>query len=138
MSRKIIGITVGSTLPKPNLMQDDPKRGDFVHGKEKIPDKVSQLENDSGYLTEHQDISGKVDKDDLPEAIDQAWEDKKVASRPRSCTFVKSGSTVTLTTPLSDGSTSTSIISLDVNNYPTKVVTDGVECPITWEGFDNV
>ena len=29
-----------------------------------IPTKVSQLENDSGYLTEHQDISGKVDKVD--------------------------------------------------------------------------
>lgn len=27
-----------------------------------IPSKVSQLENDKGYLTEHQDISGKADK----------------------------------------------------------------------------
>lgn len=27
-----------------------------------IPTKVSQLTNDSGYITEHQDISGKVDK----------------------------------------------------------------------------
>ena len=30
--------------------------------KEEIPTKVSELENDSGYLTEHQDISGKADK----------------------------------------------------------------------------
>ena len=29
---------------------------------EDIPTKVSELANDSGYLTEHQDISGKVDK----------------------------------------------------------------------------
>lgn len=29
-----------------------------------IPTKVSQLTNDNGYLTEHQDISGKVDKVD--------------------------------------------------------------------------
>lgn len=28
-----------------------------------IPTKVSQLENDNGYLTEHQDVSGKADKD---------------------------------------------------------------------------
>lgn len=28
----------------------------------KIPTKVSQLQNDSGYLTQHQDISGKADK----------------------------------------------------------------------------
>lgn len=31
---------------------------------EEIPTKVSELTNDSGYLTEHQDISGKVDKVD--------------------------------------------------------------------------
>lgn len=29
-----------------------------------LPTKVSQLTNDSGYLTEHQDISGKLDKED--------------------------------------------------------------------------
>ena len=28
----------------------------------KVPTKVSELQNDSGYLTKHQDISGKVDK----------------------------------------------------------------------------
>ena len=32
--------------------------------KSSIPDKISQLENDKGYLTEHQDISSKVDKVD--------------------------------------------------------------------------
>lgn len=30
--------------------------------KTEIPTKVSDLENDAGYLTEHQDISGKADK----------------------------------------------------------------------------
>ena len=38
----------------------------------KVPKKTSELENDSGFLTEHQDISGKLDKDKLPEAIDDA------------------------------------------------------------------
>nr|WP_296029439.1 hypothetical protein [uncultured Dorea sp.] len=38
----------------------------------KVPTKTSQLENDSGFLTEHQDISGKLDKEKLPEAIDDA------------------------------------------------------------------
>lgn len=38
----------------------------------KAPTKTSQLENDSGFLTEHQDISGKLDKEKLPEAIDDA------------------------------------------------------------------
>ena len=30
--------------------------------KTDLPTKTSQLANDSGYLTEHQDISGKADK----------------------------------------------------------------------------
>lgn len=38
----------------------------------KVPTKTSELENDSGFLTEHQDISGKLDKEKLPEAIDDA------------------------------------------------------------------
>lgn len=31
----------------------------------KMPSKVSELENDAGYLTEHQDISGKADKTEV-------------------------------------------------------------------------
>lgn len=38
----------------------------------KVPTKTSELENDSEFLTEHQDISGKLDKEKLPEAIDDA------------------------------------------------------------------
>ena len=37
-----------------------------------IPTKTSELENDSGYLTEHQDISGKLDANKLPQAVDAA------------------------------------------------------------------
>ena len=36
MSRKIIGITVGSPLPKSNLMQTDPTKGDYVKGREEF------------------------------------------------------------------------------------------------------
>lgn len=62
MSRKIIGITVGSPLPKPNLEQTDPNKGDYVKGKDIIPTKVSQLENDAKYLTEVpvQSVNGKT------------------------------------------------------------------------------
>lgn len=38
----------------------------------KVPTKTSELENDSGFLTEHQDISEKLDTEKLPEAIDTA------------------------------------------------------------------
>ena len=33
---KIIGNTVGTTLPKPDLMQTDPKKGDYVKGKDEF------------------------------------------------------------------------------------------------------
>lgn len=41
MSRKIIGVTVGSPLPKPNLMQTDPKKGDYVKGKEEFLEQIT-------------------------------------------------------------------------------------------------
>ena len=37
-----------------------------------VPTKVSQLDNDKGYLTQHQDISGKLDASALPAAINTA------------------------------------------------------------------
>ena len=40
MSR-IIGYTVGMGLPKPNLMQTDPSKGDYVHGKEEFAKKFA-------------------------------------------------------------------------------------------------
>lgn len=33
MSRKIIGVTVGTTLPKPNFKQNDPTKGDYIKNK---------------------------------------------------------------------------------------------------------
>ena len=41
MSRKIIGVTVGSPLPKPNLMQTDPTKGDYVKGKTEFIKQVN-------------------------------------------------------------------------------------------------
>ena len=33
MSKKIIGVTVGTTLPKPDFLQDDPTKGDYIKNK---------------------------------------------------------------------------------------------------------
>jgi hypothetical protein len=33
---KIIGNPVGTTLPKPNLMQTDPTQGDYIKGKDEF------------------------------------------------------------------------------------------------------
>lgn len=53
-------------------------KGDYALRSE-VPTKVSQLQNDEGYLTEHQDISGKLDADKLPEAIDEALAQAKAS-----------------------------------------------------------
>ena len=44
-----------------------------------VPTKVSQLENDEGYLTQHQDISGKLDASELPTAINTALAQAKAS-----------------------------------------------------------
>jgi hypothetical protein len=44
-----------------------------------IPDNVSAFRNDAGYLTEHQDISGKLDASALPTAINTALAQAKAS-----------------------------------------------------------
>ena len=39
---KIIGNTVGTPLPKPNLLQDDPSKGDYVKGKSVIDTRIEK------------------------------------------------------------------------------------------------
>lgn len=55
MKRKIIGNTVGMGLPKPNLMQTDPSKGDYVKGKTEFIKQVN------GGATDEQ-IAAAVDK----------------------------------------------------------------------------
>lgn len=160
---KIIGITVGSTLPKPNLMQTNPSKGDYVMGKEAIPTKVSQLENDSQYLKEAT-LQSNIDQ-----ALAQAKASGEFQGEPgvdgyspvrgldyftnadreamvydvldmipqaTSISFVKAGNIITASITLDDGTTSTSDITLNGDGYPTMVATDGVYCGVTWRGFD--
>ena len=53
-----------------------------------------------------------------------------------STNIVKSGNAITVTTALEGDETTTSEITLNSEGYPTTIVTDGVECAISWEGFD--
>lgn len=59
----------------------DQRFGDLEQdvGDMKIPTKVSQLQNDAGYLTEHQDISGKLDASELPQAVSDALAQAKAS-----------------------------------------------------------
>lgn len=45
MSRKIIGVTVGTQLPKPNFKQTDPTKGDYIRNKPDFDGLKSDLEN---------------------------------------------------------------------------------------------
>lgn len=49
---------------------------------------------------------------------------------------VRSDNTITITSTLEGGATSTSVITLDEDEYPIRIVTEGVECAVSWEGFD--
>ena len=44
-----------------------------------VPTKVSAFQNDAGYLTQHQDISGKLDAYKLPEAVNNALAQAKAS-----------------------------------------------------------
>lgn len=48
---------------------------------------------------------------------------------------VKEDDALSLTTTLENGTCSVSEITLDENGYPTSIVTDGVACLVSWEGF---
>lgn len=65
MSRKIIGITVGTTMNPDKFGGNDVDLDGYAKSEE-IPTKVSQLENDKGYLTEHQPLDDYAKKSDIP------------------------------------------------------------------------
>lgn len=51
--------------------------GDYndLLNKPAIPSKTSDLTNDAGYLTEHQDVSGKADKSEIPTKVSDLTND---------------------------------------------------------------
>lgn len=52
MSRKIIGVTVGTTLPKPDFKQDDPSKGDYIKNKPKITtDDAIEIAVETGLIS---------------------------------------------------------------------------------------
>ena len=86
--------------------------------KAEIPKKTSELQNDSGFLTQHQDISGKADKATtlagygITDAYTKSEVDMAVGSKTISSAAVNNNGTITFT--LSNGSaittTGTSVI----------------------------
>ena len=50
--------------------------------------------------------------------------------------MVQSNNTITMTTTYEGDITVNSVITLDSDGYPTTIVTDGVSCAVSWEGFE--
>ncbi len=64
-----------------NSLSNYQPKGDYALRPEipTVPTKVSAFANDAGYLTEHQDISGKLDATALPTAINTALAQAKAS-----------------------------------------------------------
>ena len=62
------GAAAGATAVQPAALND-------YALKTSIPSKTSDLTNDSGYLTAHQDISGKADKTEIPSKTSELTND---------------------------------------------------------------
>ena len=103
---RIKGNTVGFPNPQSDWDQGNTTQADYI--KNKPPISVDQ----NGYTV----IEG------LPVATNMA--------------MVKVDNTVTVTVAMQGDQTTTSVITLDENGYPTEVTTDGVACALSWEGFD--
>jgi hypothetical protein len=63
MSRKIIGVTVGTQLPKPNFKQDDPTKGDYIKNKPDFEGLKARVDNKADL------IEGKIPLEQLPDNI---------------------------------------------------------------------
>lgn len=57
-------------------------------------------------------------------------------SQVASISVVKTDGEVTVTTTMADGSTHTDVITLDDDDTPTNINSDGVDIPVTFEGFE--
>ena len=72
MVKRIIGNPTTTPMAIPDWEQDNPAKADYIKNK---PTKLSELDNDKGYLTEHQDISGKADKTYVDSRAEEIWEE---------------------------------------------------------------
>lgn len=93
----------------------------------------------SAGATEEQIAQIQKNADDiaaLPVKVNDGYTDIEGLRQVTSMSITKSDSTITVTTILEGNQSSESVITLDLDGRPTKIVTDGIECPVTWSGFD--
>lgn len=75
--------------------------------------------------------------DELPISVsDDGYTDISGIRQVTGTSVIKSGDSIGITRILEGGVTSVTVVTLDEYGYPSKIVTDGVESSVTWEGFD--
>ena len=88
------------------------------------PEQAAQIEKNT------RDIAA------LPLSVsDDGYTDITGLRRPTGISVVRDYDTITVTAQLQGEESRKHVITLDENDYPTKVVSDLVECAISWEGF---
>jgi hypothetical protein len=60
MSKKIIGVTVGTPLPKPNFKQTDPTKGDYIKNKPDFEGLKTRVGNVEDAITSVSELVGDV------------------------------------------------------------------------------
>ena len=150
---KIYGNTVGTTLPKPNLDQTDPSKGDFIKGDRTFlkgddgavfvpeiseegmlswtnngalpnPEPVDIVGRDGYTPLKGTDYFTEEDKDELV--------DRMLSSVPRvsSITVNRETDTTTMAVTLEDGTQSALVIRYGTNGDPEQITLDGQEIGI--------
>jgi hypothetical protein len=86
MSRKIIGVTVGTQLPKPNFKQNDPTKGDYIKNKPDFDGLKNEVLTVRDALEQKQPIGDYALNSDVDQAkqevinISNAYTDEQIES----------------------------------------------------------
>jgi hypothetical protein len=67
MSKKIIGYTVGTTLPKPSFAQTDPRKGDYIKDKEVLDSQFVKLQTQELTQEQKEQARQNIDAASQPE-----------------------------------------------------------------------
>ena len=83
---KIIGVTVGTTLPKPNFKQTDPTKGDYIRNKPDFDGLQSRVKATEEVLSQKQPIGDYALNSDVAQVkqevinISNAYTDEQIES----------------------------------------------------------
>jgi hypothetical protein len=160
----LYNVTQGLTQEEQNKARENINTPSF----DDIPDSISDLDNDSNFLSgtdvtlkeagkaadaqavgaalnEKQPVGDYATEDyvdgivdTLPIIVDGNYTDIVGMRLATDIRVVMGENMITVTTTLEGNKTASSIVTLNENGYPSVISTDGIECKLTWVGFDDV